>query len=74
MSLVSGQIPCENVYPDSDTLVSYTTYFQSRFVLCQQHRVTADFLCSIVALQEFTLVAAQQDQGSTGGLRDKPGK
>ncbi|OWZ70996.1 hypothetical protein AYX14_03620 [Cryptococcus neoformans] len=27
-----------------------------------------------VALQEFTLVAAQQDPGSTGGLRDKPGK
>lgn len=33
-----------------------------------------DLLCSIVALQEFTLVAAQQDSGSTGGLRDKPGK
>ncbi|WVF65571.1 hypothetical protein IAT40_000300 [Kwoniella sp. CBS 6097] len=27
-----------------------------------------------VALQEFTLIAAQQEAGSTGGLRDKPGK
>ncbi|ODN74446.1 hypothetical protein L202_06839 [Cryptococcus amylolentus CBS 6039] len=27
-----------------------------------------------VALQEFTLIAAQQDAGTTGGLRDKPGK
>ncbi|WVQ63932.1 uncharacterized protein L199_002088 [Kwoniella botswanensis] len=27
-----------------------------------------------VALQEFTLIAAQQDAGGSGGLRDKPGK
>ncbi|WWD21152.1 hypothetical protein CI109_105634 [Kwoniella shandongensis] len=27
-----------------------------------------------VALQEFTLIAAQQEPGTTGGLRDKPGK
>lgn len=71
---MSVQTPCENLYPDNATLVSYTTSFQSGFVICQRRRVTADLLCSIVALQEFTLVAAQQDSGSTGGLRDKPGK
>ncbi|KAK8843333.1 hypothetical protein IAR55_006988 [Kwoniella newhampshirensis] len=27
-----------------------------------------------VSLQEFTLIAAQQEPGSSGGLRDKPGK
>lgn len=72
--LVSRQTPWTNSYFDNVTLISYTTYLQPGFVACQQYKVNADLLCSIVALQEFTLVAAQQDPGSTGGLRDKPGK
>nr|XP_019048040.1 protein farnesyltransferase subunit beta [Kwoniella bestiolae CBS 10118]OCF26970.1 protein farnesyltransferase subunit beta [Kwoniella bestiolae CBS 10118] len=33
-----------------------------------------DWEDEILALQEFTLIAAQQEAGGSGGLRDKPGK